>query len=430
MPLKSSQIVLARLSGVFAVGLMYELVIMVPTVVLWFQNASIGAAGVVFTLLVTLLLAVIGTSLAAALGCLVALLSRRMRNKSAITVLLSLGFFVVYYYACGHISGALQSILLHPDEVGTRVHSVLYPLYCMGRAAEGDLRSMLIFAALAAVLFGVVYSVLTRSFLHIATENRGAVKVEYKEKRVVVRSLQGALFHKELSRFLSSATYMLNCGMGVVAMPVVAVVAVWQRELLREAQQELGAGQEGLLALLVALIVCTLACTNDTSAVSVSLEGKNIWLAQSLPVPAEQALLAKWRLQMVLTIVPSAVLLAALDWVLSFSGMWATLIGLTTASFITFMACFGLCINLKTPNLTWTSETVPIKQSVGVMVAMFGGWVILAALAGGYYLLQKVVLAAALPAVYLACVATVLFVAAVGMLVWIHLRGAKIFEEL
>ena len=54
----------------------------------------------------------------------------------------------------------------------------------------------------------------------------------------------------------------------------------------------------------VMLILCALASMNDMSAPSVSLEGKNLWLIQSLPITPWQVLRAKLLLHAGLTGIP------------------------------------------------------------------------------------------------------------------------------
>lgn len=43
--------------------------------------------------------------------------------------------------------------------------------------------------------------------------------------------------------------------------------------------------------------------------------------------------------------------------------------------FVCLMSLFGLCIGLLRANLSWTNEIYPIKQSLAVIIALFGGWI-------------------------------------------------------
>ena len=178
MPVMPSRILLIRLSGVFMMGLMYELIVMIPAVLVYFLRADVGAAAVIFTLLIPLILAILVLTLSAVLGWLVAVISSRLKNKNVIVVFLSLIFIALYYYVYGRAYQILGMIAANPQAVGDKVRSILYPFYHMGLAAEGNMVSMLIFTGIVGAFFALVYVILSRSFLGIATSNRGTVKVQ------------------------------------------------------------------------------------------------------------------------------------------------------------------------------------------------------------------------------------------------------------
>lgn len=94
--------------------------------------------------------------------------------------------------------------------------------------------------------------------------------------------------------------------------------------------------------------------------------------------------------------------------------------------FTLFLAAFGLIINLKKPNLNWQTEAIAVKQSIGVLIAMFGGWVIAAALGIAYYLLYAVI-----GSTVFLCIAVVLLALLSALeLKWINTRGSEIFRYL
>ena len=89
-------------------------------------------------------------------------------------------------------------------------------------------------------------------------------------------------------------------------------------------------------------------------------------------------------------------------------------------------ALFDLLLGLQMPNLTWTSEITPIKQSGSVLLALVGPTVY-TVLAGGLYLLLFSVLGAA---VYLFAVAAVTLLLCLLLYRWHKTRGARIFAGL
>lgn len=429
MPVTTTKILFVRLFGVYITGLMYELIVMIPTVIVWFINAPINVAMVIFTLLIPFVLSIFILSLSAVLGWVVALISGRIKNnivKNMTTVILSLAFITAYYYCYAQSSAILESIIANPQMIGDGIKNILYPIYHMGLAAQGNVLSMLIFTAIIAALFVIVYLVLSHTFLKLATTNRGASKKKYKHGNVEARSVGKALLSKEFRRFVGSTNYMLNCGLGIILMVIAAVALLIKGDYIVDIMNEILPGGNEIIYLIGTAAICMLTTMNDITAPSVSLEGKNLWLLQVSPVSGTQALMAKLKLHLILTFIPTAILTAAVEWVLTPSIGFAVMIPVTAALFIVFMAAFGLFVNLKMPNLNWTNEVVPIKQSAAAMIALFGGWVAVAALSGAYWGLSGIIS----PLVFIICTASLLLALSIVLIYWIRTKGARIFETL
>lgn len=428
MPIPPGMILLVRLFGVWMWGLIYESIVFIPTlIVYWILVPFKGISGI-FTMFsgifLLLLLSLFVLILTCILGWVVAKISSRLKNKSLVTVLASLIFLFAYYYVYMRAYSILQNVLANADVIGEKIRGAAYPIYLMGRAGEGDPLSLLLFALIIAVLFALTCFVLSHGFLKMATANRGTAKKTFKEKAVKGRGISGALFYKERSRFLSSPTYMLNCGLGTLFLIVMGVVALikggWLRDLL------IGMGADEWIPLLACAALCMLSAMNDVTAPSVSLEGKNLWLVQSYPVSPWQVLLAKLKLHLLITEIPTLFCGICMVIALRPGIYFCVMMVVLPMLFVLFSGSFGLAINLKTPNLNWTDETVPVKQSIGVMLTLFGGWLIVLAF-GGLYVLMRALL---IPELFLLCVAFVLAAASTALLFWLKNRGTRIFETL
>ncbi len=425
MPIPAPQILIARLAGVYAMGLMYELIVFIPTMIIWFISAPFSLIGTIDILLIAFLLSLFILVLSAILGWVVAIVGAKVKHKNFITLIISLVFFAGYYYVCGSFYSIMENLLLNIEAIGGKVKILLYPFYQMGLAAEGNILSMLIFAVIIIVLTAATYLVLSHSFLRLAiSSGGGSAKVAYKERKVKVTSAQAALLRKEFQRFTSSANYMLNCGLGIILMPVSAIALIWKADVIRELV-EIPVINDYVPLLAVASI-CTIAAMNDMVAPSISLEGKNLWVAQSLPVQGRQVLIAKLQMQLILTWIPAIPLIAAIEWLVKPNLFFAVLIPLAFILFSTLLAEVGLLLNLKMPNLYWTSEIVPIKQSTPVTATLFGGWLIIVAFAGIYFLLRNVLNAS----IFLMITCFALFAAAGLSHHWLMTKGSKIFESL
>lgn len=163
------------------------------------------------------------------------------------------------------------------------------------------------------------------------------------------------------------------------------------------------------------------------AAPSVSLEGKQLWLAQSLPVSPWQVLRAKLRLQLLITIPPMLLCLVCLLAVYPGSPLELLFIAVTALSYALLMALLGLFLGLKMPNLSWTNEVVPIKQSACVALSLFGGWA-MAMIPGALYLLTGI--GSLDPLLYLSVVTALLLILSAVLSLWVKKTGSRIFAAL
>jgi len=429
LPVPASKILFARISGVYLMGLLYEMIVMVPVLIVWFIFADLTILGVIFSLLIPVVLSFFVLTLSCVLGWVVALVSSKIKNKSFITVILSLAFIAAYYYFYMQAYEMLGELVANADAVGEGVKNILYLFYHMGLAAEGNVLSMLFFTGVIAALFALVYFVLTRTFIKIATTNKGSARSKKKisvGKEAKVSSVDKALLFKERKRFTSSANYMMNCGLGTIFILVAAVALLIGGDKFGEALNQVFGEKDGLVLLIATAAAATISSMNDITAPSVSLEGKSLWLLQSLPVDPWKVLWAKVRLHWSITSIPTIVLLFACKYAFGFDALEWFVMFVVVMLFIMFMAEFGLIMNLLKPNLTWTNEVIPIKQSMAVFVATFGGMILVGVFAIAYVLLNTILS----PAVFLMLVAAVLFAAVAVAEWWLRTKGRKIFAAL
>lgn len=426
MPIPVRVIMASRLLSVYLMGLMYSGVVIIPAVIVYWVKVSASASAVVGGILFVLLISVFVMTLSCALGWVVAKISLKLKNKSFITVLVSLLFFGAYYFFYFKAQVVIRDLIANAAVYGARIQGAAYPVYLFGRAATGDLSALLIVTAVVATLFALMWYLISRSFLRLATATGRAERRVYRESASKQRSIGSALLRKELGRFTSSPNYMLNCGMGVLMLLLGGAALLWKGGSFLPAMNDAFDGRPGCAAALLCAIVCALASMNDMAAPSVSLEGKNLWLMQSLPVTPWQVLRAKLSVQLLLTGVP--VLFCALCILLVYpcgavEGLFLVLLPLL---YTLFSALLALTLGLKMPNLAWTNELTPIKQSACVAISLFGGWVYALLLGGGYLLFGWQLGFAGFIGLF-----TLLTLAASGALyVWLRGKGSCAFAAL
>ena len=428
MPIPPSAILLVKLSSVAMLAFLFVALVFLPAVIVYNILVGVSFPALLFQILLVIPLAALATALTCLLGWLVALIAVRLKNKTFWTVALTLFFLGIYYYLYGTAYRLLASLLENAEKVSNAFRSWLYPLYATGKAAVGDPLSFIIVILIAAAAFALTWYILSRTYIRIATDNRGAAKTVYREKRAKVSSAQGALLRREFRRFTSSSVYMLNCGLGIVIMLLAPIAGLIKMGTVREVLGMFFQGTEtrALIPLILTLMICLLATMNDITAPSVSLEGRSLWLVQSLPVRTQDVLSAKLWLHVILTAIPVALDALIFCFIAQTSIPEALVVLAASLAFVLFTAAAGLSLNILMPNLNWTNEAFPVKQSPVVLIMIFGAWFVLAILGGLYALLAGILS----PVLYLLIVAVVLFLGFVLLLLWLRKGGAKRFEAL
>ena len=215
---------------------------------------------------------------------------------------------------------------------------------------------------------------------------------------------------------------VLNCALGSVFLLILPVIALFNTDFLNTLASPAYAD---ILALLLCAIVCGISATNTVTSCTVSLEGDTLWLLRSLPVDTKWVFSVKVAFHYAVTAIP-ATLCAVIVAVLLKLGVWITLLVLLVElAFILLCSVWGLTANLLFPNLHWTNEVAAAKQSVSVLLGMFGGIGAIAFLIGGYFLFGKYLPVAG----YLAIALALITLGVVAITVWLIKRGVKIFEN-
>ena len=426
MPIPVRTIMASRLLGVYLMGFMYSALVIIPAVAVYFIGGHFSIRALIGCLLLIAVISVIVLLLSCALGWVVAKISLRLKNKSFITVLVSLVFIGLYYFFYFKAQALLQDLMLNAAVYGEKIKGAAYGVYLFGRMGQGDPLALAVFVCATAALFLLTWYVLSRSFLKIATASGAVAKVKYRQKALKGSGVSAALLRREFCRFSASANYMLNCGLATLLLPLAGIAILIKGKELFGAITAVFGGMDGVSSVLLCAAVCMVASMNDMATPSVSLEGKSLWLVKSLPVTPWQVLRAKVCLQLVITLPAAAVCLILSAFALPDPFYVAALAFLTVFAYCVLSALSGLFLGLKMPNLDWTNETVPIKQSANVVVATFGGWGYALLLGGGFLLFGSRIGAAAYLGIFLllTCLASVLLYR------WLRTAGARIFSAL
>ncbi len=426
LPVKTSTVVMSRLLLLYAINIIFTLMIMVPAAIAY---GILGAASPYFyaaSLLTVFFIPVLPMVIAAVIGTVITVIASKFRHSNLINLLITFGLLssvMVFSFNADDSEQALGQM----GAVLIKQVDGIYPLAGMYRRAVCDfnLPSVLLFLLISILAFAV-FSILAGYKFKAINTNLAAnrTRADYEVGNMEQASPFTALYRKELRRYFSSSLYVLNTAFGIVMMTIGAVAALFMNtESLAQILEIPQAA--GLIGSLVPVIVSMCVAMTFITACSISLEGKNLWILKASPVLTRTIFLSKIAVNLTITL-PAVLfdgILIAIGLKLSLAESLMLLI--MPLAYAVFTAVSGLFINLALPNLNWSAEVTVIKQSAASMVATFGG---LAAVALPMVLLF---LLPDMEAVYINAVTTLVILAVtVIMYHYLNTKGEKMFRAL
>ena len=429
LPIKPGDLLLSKMISLYLLGFIYSACVYVPMCLAYDVMVEFNVVMFITQFINLFTVSLLVVVLSCLLGYVVALFSKVFKGNNFVSVFVSLVFFGIYYYVMMRMNTLLQEVVAYSLEIAGVIKSFLFPVYHLGLSLCGSIVSTLVFILFVAVVFFICYLILSHSFIRIMTSTDGAKKLKFKREQIRSSSSDRALLKKEFRRFTSSTIYMHNCGIGVFIMLGLVVLSIINKAKIDEFilyMSNYGLDMSKYIPLAVLLMGVFICSTNAVSAPSVSLEGNSIWIVQSLPLKAYDVLKAKRNLHMIINIVPSVLSIVILGIVYRIDIVSVVLLVISVVLYIIFHALFGLYLNLKRPVLDWMNEQVPVKQSMAVMIALFGGYLIAACFYGIFSLFGEYVSIY----VYLVVIIIIELVSVICFEKWMRTKGSRIFAEL
>lgn len=423
MPLPTWTILFSRMIGLYCMTFFFSAIAFIPACVVYFIQTGFALLPALFCLLMAFVLPLLALGVSALIGWALAVIGNRVRSKNLITTILLLAFFTGYTLLYSKMGEAIEFIVTHGNEIGAVMQTWLFPFWVAGLACQGNGLALLGAVGFFGGVFALIYWVLSVTFLKTITTRRGGAGKKYKEKSVKRSPAFLALMKKELLR-MKNPMILFNTALGSMLFIILMIFAFFNAGLVSTINAS--GVDKGEVAVIAAVVLSFIASSNMITASSVSLEGENLWIIRLAPVKTEEIFGAKLLLQILLTCIPATLAIIVVCALLEIPILLSLLVWLCVNVTGCLCAALGLIVNLKLPNLSWTSEIAAVKQSLSVVVAMFLSWGIAALLIAGYFSIGTLMSAEW----YLAFASALYAAALVGMLVWLGTRGVKIFERL
>jgi len=329
-------------------------------------------------IILSLFLPVIPMLIAAFLGFLIARISAGFRKTNIIQTVLTM-IFVIFCFSLRFIIESIfkneqvEATLERTSEITSNAAGIYLPAKWFADAVtKNSVVAMLLLIGVSALLFAAVFRVVGNSYRSInsALKSHAASK-KYKLSGQKKRSVVRAVAFKEYKRLIGSTAYTVNGAMGeILAILFGLITLILGFDRIVQVVTNDAPFDHAILQPAIPFFVYFFIGMAATTAMSPSLEGRNYWIVQSLPIEKKTLYQGKMLFNMYLT-VPAMVFttlcmcisagVPAVDTVLYL------LLGLVLCAFSTAWGC--VC-GVKHIRLDWENEIEAIKQGSAVALYM------------------------------------------------------------
>lgn len=390
LPIPVRTIINSRFLNMYLWNTFFTLVVMVPMGIVYALFAKPSFSFYLLWLAGLFLTCLIPTTLAAVLGAVITAISSKFRYASGMATILSIimiiAIMILPMTMTSGETGPGQLFDAQTGNINQEAFSALAPaindtmnriyppakLFSEG-IAGGNLLSFLLFAGISVGWYAFFVLVLSIKYKQINTALTSHInRADYKLETLQQGSMRFALYKKTILRILKSticATNLLvGCILAVLLAAALLVVGPEKLMLSLEMPEFMFYAENVACYVIAAMISMT-----NTSAVSLALEGKNVWLIKSLPIPPK-TLYDSYLLTNLTFTVPTSLICSLLFSISLKTGFVGTvLLFLTPLSFSLFTAAAGIFIGNRMAFYDWQDVTHLVKGSLMSMIGMLGG---------------------------------------------------------
>lgn len=382
LPAKTTEVITSRFLLMYGMNLFFSIFVMLPMGIsycLWTHPQVIFYPMWIISIIVTPL---VPMTIATIIGTIISAISSRFKQTNIVSIILSF-VLTIAFLGASMSAGTMNSSQIDIEKlasIGTMLSQKMNQIYPLEGIMEKaickyDLVAFFVFLIISGLWYYIFVKIVSIKYKAINTGlTTHQTKSNYELKSLKVTSPFKALYRKEMQRFFSSYLYVLNVGMGAVLVLVGSIACFIVGMDKMEQIMGIRIIQSDIVKFVPFVISAMLAMT-CTTAVSISLEGKSLWILQSSPVDA--AMIYKSKMAVNLSILLPISVLSSLFMSLFLkvniiSNMWMFI---TPLAYVFLTSVWGIFVNLKIPNFTWESEVVVIKQSMSSMLGIIGGMI-------------------------------------------------------
>lgn len=287
-----------------------------------------------------------------------------------------------------------------------------------------SISGILLLAGISILLFAVIFIIVGKSYRNINSALKSNVAARnYRMKEQKQKGIANAIAFKEFKRMTGSTLYMTNGALGEILALLfgLATVIIGFEKLIKFVVKDAPIDTV-ILQPAIPFIIYFFIGMMATTSCSPSLEGKNYWIVQSLPIPKKQLYQGKLLFNIYLT-VPFAVLSTVLVSISAKVPVVETVLYVILGiALCLFSSAWGLVCGIRFMKLDWVNEAEAIKNNTAVTVYLLPNMFVTMGLVVGVVFLGMVMNHLLLMAVFIVVTCVLAFLS--------YLRAMSLAEKM
>ena len=329
-------------------------------------------------IVLSLFLPVIPMLIAAFLGFLTAKVSAGFRKTNIVQTILMFAI-IIFSFSLRFIiesifkNNQVEDVLEKTSEMTQNAARIYLPAGWFSDAVtKHSVLSMLLLAGVSALLFTVLFRIVGGSYRNInsALKSHAASK-NYRMTAQKKRNAVNAIAFKEFKRLTGSTAYMTNAAAGEVMAALLGILTliIGFERIVRIVIQDAPVDVAMLRPAIPFLIYFFIGMV-ATTVCSPSLEGKNYWIVQSLPLEKKTLYQGKMLFNMYLTVPFMAFATLCMCISAKVPAAETALYLLEGFVLCAFSTTWGCVCGVRHMRLDWENEIEVVKQGTGVAIYM------------------------------------------------------------
>ncbi len=324
-------------------------------------------------------LPVIPMLLASLLGFAVAWIGSHFKKSNLIQAVLMfaagiLAFMLRYIIEAIVGSGEVKDAMEQSKAAIDNAAGILLPALWFSEAVTKlSVSGILLLTGGSIILFAVVFLIVGGSYRRINSALRShAASKDYKIGALEKHSVLNAIAFKEFRRLTGSTTYLIQGGFGEVLITVFSIITlVMGFDRIVETITSGAPVDPVILRPAIPFFIYFFLGMVSTCACTPSLEGKNYWIVQSLPIDKKTLYKGKMLFNMYLTL-PFMVFATICFCISAGVPLVETVLDLLLgAALLALSTCWGCVCGVRHMRLDWENEIEVVKQSAAVTIYIF-----------------------------------------------------------